>query len=120
MDAIAEVERGRECYARRAWADAYEVLSRVDRTTSLGAEDVELLARSAYMLGRDDDYVSGLERAHRAHLDSGEASRAASCAFWIGWNLMFRGETAPATGWFARAQRLLERERVSASSADTC
>ena len=110
MDGIAEVERGRECYARRAWADAYEVLSRVDQTTSLGAEDVELLARSAYMLGRDDEYVSGLERAHRAHLDSGEASRATSCAFWIGWNLMFRGETAPATGWFARAQRLLGRE----------
>ncbi len=111
MDAIAEVERGRACYARHAWADAYEVLSRVDRTTSLGADDVELLARSAYMLGRDDDYVSGLERAHRAHLESGEASRAASCAFWIGWNLMFRGETAPASGWFARAQRVLEREK---------
>ena len=27
-------------------------------------EDVELVARSAYMLGRDDDYVRGLERAH--------------------------------------------------------
>lgn len=32
------------------------------------------------------------------------------CAFWIGHNLMFRGEVAQATGWFARAQRLLTRD----------
>jgi ATP/maltotriose-dependent transcriptional regulator MalT len=62
------------------------------------------------MLGRDDDYVSGLERAHHAYLDVGEAARSARCAFWIGHNLMFRNETGPAMGWFARAQRVLERE----------
>jgi DNA-binding CsgD family transcriptional regulator len=32
------------------------------------------------------------------------------CAFWIGHNLLFRGETARARGWFARAQRELERD----------
>ena len=64
---------------------------------------------SAYMLGRDDDYVDGLERAHRAHLDAGDALRAVRCAFWIGHNMLFRGETARASGWFARAERLLER-----------
>jgi DNA-binding CsgD family transcriptional regulator len=90
--------------------DAHESLVRADREEPLGAEDLEVLARSAYMLGRDDDYVSGLERAHHAYLDVGEAARAARCAFWIGHNLLFRNETGPAMGWFARAQRLLERE----------
>ncbi len=33
------------------------------------------------------------------------------CAWWIGHNFLFRGEMGPARGWFARAQRLLERER---------
>src|SRR3712207_889538 len=38
---------------------------------------------SAYMLGRDDDYLSGLERAHHAYLAIGEAVRAVRCAFWV-------------------------------------
>jgi hypothetical protein len=74
-------------------------------------QDLELLARSAYMLGRDDDYVDALERAYRAYLDAGDATRAVRCAFWIGHNMLFRGETARATGWFARAQRLFERDQ---------
>ena len=111
MRGIAELEHGRESYAKRRWIDAYESLSTADQATPLGAEDLELLARSGYMLGRDDDYVSGLERAHHAYLESGESLRAVRCAWWIGHNLMFRGEMGPARGWFARARRLLERER---------
>ena len=97
--------RGRESYARRAWADAYESLSEAEE-----ADDLELLARSAYMLGRDEDYRSALERAYHAHVDGGDSPRAARSAWWIGHNLLFHGETAPARGWFARGQRLLERE----------
>jgi DNA-binding NarL/FixJ family response regulator len=108
---VAELEQGRESYAKRKWVDAYESLAAADLATPLGAEDLELLARSGYMLGGDDDYVSGLERAHHAYLDSGEPLRAVRCAWWIGHNFLFRGETGPATGWFARARRLLERER---------
>ncbi len=110
MRGIAELERGRESYARHKWADAYESLSAADRAEPLAVDDLELLARSSYMLGRDGDYVSGLERAHQAHLDAGEALRAVRCAWWIGHNFLFRGETGPARGWFARAQRLLERD----------
>jgi DNA-binding CsgD family transcriptional regulator len=111
VNAIDELERGRESYARRAWRDAYEGLSRADRASSLEADDLELLATSAYMLGRDDDYLSALERVHPAHLRTGETLRAVRCAFWIGINLLLRGEMSRATGWFARAQRLLEREK---------
>jgi DNA-binding NarL/FixJ family response regulator len=110
VDAIDELERGRKSYARRAWMEAYNSLSQADQVAPLGAKDLELLARSAYMLGHDDDYVSGLERAHHTYLNAGDAARAARCAFWIGHNLLFRSETAPALGWFARAQRLLEHE----------
>jgi DNA-binding CsgD family transcriptional regulator len=110
VDAIDEVGQGREAYARRAWTDTFKSLSRADQAAALGAEDLELLATSAYMLGRDDDYLSGLERAHHAYLDSGEARRAVRCAFWVGLNLALQGEMARATGWFSRAQRLLECE----------
>jgi DNA-binding NarL/FixJ family response regulator len=103
------LEGGREAYAARAWADAYALLEDADQATALSADDLELLARSAYMLGRDDDYVNALERAHHAHLEAGEPLRAVRCAFWIGHSLMFRGQMAPARGWFARAERLVER-----------
>jgi DNA-binding CsgD family transcriptional regulator len=109
VDAMNELERGRESYARRAWTDAHESLSRADREAPLGAADLELLATSAYMLGRDDD-LSGLERAYRAYLDTGEALRAARCAIWVGLHLSIRGEMGRATGWLGRAQRLVERE----------
>jgi hypothetical protein len=70
--AIGELERGRESYATAAWLDAYESLSRADQLEALGAEDLELLAGSAYMVGNDDDYLAGLERAHDMHVRAGE------------------------------------------------
>ena len=60
------------------------------------------------MLGRDDEYVAGLERAHRAHLEAGDPPRAARCAFWTGHNLLFRGARGRASGWFSRGRRVLE------------
>ena len=62
------------------------------------------------MLGRDDEWMSGLERAHHLYADAGEALRAARCAGWVGTNLALRGEMGGATGWLGRAQRLLERD----------
>jgi DNA-binding CsgD family transcriptional regulator len=101
---------GREAYANRAWSDAYAALSAADQEAPLGAADLERLGRSAYMLGRDDDYVSSLERAHSAHLASGDVRQAVQCAFWLGHSAMFRGQAGPALGWFGRARRLLERD----------
>jgi hypothetical protein len=74
VDTIDELERGRKSYARRAWMDAYESLSHADQVALLGADDLELLARSAYMLGRDDEYVSCLERAHHTYLVHDQAT----------------------------------------------
>jgi tetratricopeptide (TPR) repeat protein len=89
---------------------AFEALSRADRAAALGAEDLERLATAAYMVGRDDDYLATLERAHHAHLAAGDPLRAARCACWLGLNLVLRGEAGRASGWLARAQRLVERE----------
>jgi DNA-binding CsgD family transcriptional regulator len=90
--------------------DAYTSLSEADRAAPLGAEDLELLATSASMIGHDDECLRFGERAHHAYLDTGEAMRAVRCAFWVGMNLALRGEMGRATGWLGRAQRLVERE----------
>ena len=94
MDVINDLGRGRGAYARRAWVDAREPLSFTDQAAPLDAEDLELLATSAYMLGRDDEYVRSLERVHRAYLARGHGPRAGRCACWIGKNLMLRREMA--------------------------
>lgn len=101
-----DLEHARRCFAEANWRDAHAAFTR----HAVDAADLELLGQTAYMLGRDDEYVSALERAHQAHLAGGAPMRALRCAFWIGHSWLFRGQLAPALGWFARARRLLERE----------
>ena len=69
-----------------------------------------MLATTAFMLGRDDEYLTLLERAHHAHLEAGEPLPAVRNAIWIGLTLFIRGEVGPGGGWIGRAQRLFERE----------
>jgi DNA-binding CsgD family transcriptional regulator len=105
-----DLDFARECYQQRAWADAYQAFLRADRDTRLAAEDLDLLAMAAYLVGRDEDYLKALERAYNAHRDARRRLRAVRCAFWLGFRLLMRGEMGRATGWFSRAQRLLERD----------
>jgi DNA-binding NarL/FixJ family response regulator len=108
MGGASDLELGRSAHREQAWERAFHALDRADRKQALGAEDLESLARSAYMLGRDDEYVAALERAHQSYLDKGDVPRAVWCGFWIGHSFLFRGERARASGWFARAERLLD------------
>jgi DNA-binding CsgD family transcriptional regulator len=106
-----ELARGREAARRLAWADALSALVLADQAASLDAEDLELLATAAYLLGRVDEFHQALQRAHRLHAEGGDPRRAARCAFWLAFDLIDRGELAQANGWLARANRLLEHER---------
>ena len=114
------VERGRACCAQRAWADAWHWLSLADGRSLLGATDLQEMATVAYLLGRDDDYLSLLERAHASHLAANASRCAVRCAFLIGLRLAFRGETGRAGGWFARAHRCSRASRTNVSSMAIC
>ena len=103
-----EVQQGRDAYARRAWADAYDKLAAADVRAPLDAADLELLAVSAYLVGRDELTDELWTRAHTAWLRANDVRRAARCAFWLINDLIVRGEIARAGGWVARAQRLLD------------
>ena len=103
-----DLERGREACREQAWLAAFESLVSADQATPLGPSDLRLLATAAYMLGRDEEYVASLERAHQRHLDAGDIPSAVRCGFWIGHSFVFRGHKARGSGWFARAARLLE------------
>ena len=110
MEPTDALERGRASYAARAWGESYDALARADAETPLAPPDLELLATAAYMLGRDDEWMAVLERAHGRYARAGDRRRASYCAGWIGVNHMLRGEMGAATGWLARAGRLLEDE----------
>ena len=103
-----KLHQGRQSYRRREWCTAYESLALADAAEPLGVDDLEMLATSAYLIGRDADFHTRLDRAHHAHLDAGDAARAARCAFWLGLMLFLRGEPGQASGWLARARRLVE------------
>jgi ATP/maltotriose-dependent transcriptional regulator MalT len=112
VSGAAELERGRTSFAQRAWSAAYASLSSVDERAALPAQDLESLAIAAYMLGRVDEFLATLERTHHAYVAGGESRRAARAAVHLGINLALLGDVARAGGWFARAQRLVEREEA--------
>jgi DNA-binding CsgD family transcriptional regulator len=109
----ADLEQARRHHAARAWALAYDTFKAAERAAELCAEDLERLAQAAYLVGRDDDYLAALERAHHAHLEQGRRLQSVRCAFWLGLRLLFRGEGGRAGGWFARAERLVESETAA-------
>jgi DNA-binding CsgD family transcriptional regulator len=103
--------RGREVFRRRAWTDAYEMLSVADRQSPLEPADLELLATAAYLIGRDEAGAALLTRAHHELLRRDDPVRAARCAFWLAFHLLNSGELARSGGWVARARRLLDDGR---------
>ena len=102
------LQEGRRAYAGRRWVEAVERLTAADAAAPLGPDDLELLAITLYMLGREDESTAVYERAHHAYLAAGDELTAARHAIWIGIGLAYQGEVGPATGWLGRGQRLLE------------
>ena len=99
--------QGREYWRRRAWNDAYRSLAAADRIEPLGRDDLELFGTSAYMAGMDAEFQGILERCYRSHVDAGDSARAARSAFWLALSSLLQGQAGPATGWLARARRLI-------------
>jgi DNA-binding CsgD family transcriptional regulator len=104
------LEQARQHHTERSWAFAYNAFRAADSASQLGADDLERYATAAYLLGRDDEYLAALERAHHVHLAQGRRLPSVRCAFWLGLRLLFRGEGGRANGWFTRAERLAETE----------
>lgn len=109
MDIVDDLTAGRQAYARRAWAAAREILSRVDPAT-LGAEDQRALGTAAYLSGDRDAAIRALERAHSLSVASGDRRSAAIDAHHLAMLFFDRGEPAVSAGWTARGERLLEGE----------
>ncbi len=106
----ANLQRGRDAYQHRAWAEAYTALAAADNETPLSPDDLERLATAAHLIGKEAHAADLLARAHREFLEHQEPERAARCAFWLGFGLLEKGEIAQAGGWLARARRILDEQ----------
>jgi DNA-binding CsgD family transcriptional regulator/tetratricopeptide (TPR) repeat protein len=112
MTAAQALERGRESFARKAWAESYRLLQAAEREAPLEPEDLERLAAAAYLIGREDESEAYRSQAHQIFLEHGDREGAARSACWLAFGLLQRGARAPASGWFARAERILEEAQL--------
>jgi ATP/maltotriose-dependent transcriptional regulator MalT len=99
--------QAREAFGRRAWEDAYARLAAAAADGPLAPEDLDRLARCAYLTGRDPTCEDAWARAHQGFLDRDDVKQAARCAIWLGLMLFNRGEEARGGGWIGRAGRLV-------------
>lgn len=101
--------QARASFARRSWGEAYAQFAAADAATPLDLDDLEKLASASYLTGHDEESASAWTRAHHEAIRRDDPPRAARNAVLVGSGLMFRGETAPAMGWFARGTRVVQQ-----------
>ena len=107
MGVVDDLRQARDTYERRDWLAAYRGLSELD-DTELEANDFAALGITAYLLGRRNDCVQALQRAHQASLEAGDAAGAVRAAYLLVVTLWQAGELAVGNGWLERASRVLD------------
>src|SRR5262245_51281227 len=108
MVTVDALRHAHTSYERQAWRQAYELFSAADREEPLGPDDLDSLATCALMIGKESESVDIWAKAHHEFLTRGAVEQAARSAFRIGYGLAFRGQIAHASGWLARARRVID------------
>jgi DNA-binding NarL/FixJ family response regulator len=103
----SDLDAGRTAAADRRWADALELLARVDARGGLGASDLEVLATAALLRGEPRACLDALSRAYAAHLGVQDTAGAARSAGWLALNLIEQGDFTKSVMWAARATRIV-------------
>ncbi|GHF94675.1 LuxR family transcriptional regulator [Streptomyces zaomyceticus] len=104
------VARARDAAARESWAEAYELLHDHDRHPERGltADDLSVLADSAWWSGHVDESVAARLRAHAAYLAADDHRGAGLTSWWLYYEYTGLGRPAAAAGWLHRARHHLE------------
>jgi class 3 adenylate cyclase len=113
--ALEPLDRGRRAVAQRTWPEAYAALSDADAAGDLDADDLEILAKSAWWVGRQNEAIEGFERAYARHIELGNRSRAAFMALTLRRLNVAKLAASVAQGWLTRAETLLADEPESAA-----
>lgn len=108
------LEEGRAAFERGAWSESYRLLCTADSQIPLEPADLDRLSTAAYLIGEDAASEQARTRAHAGFLDRGEPVHAARSALWLAFTMFDKSrQRAQASGWLARAQRLLDDVKES-------
>jgi class 3 adenylate cyclase len=104
---VDKVAAARAAIARKAWPEAFELLSAADREGPLRGPELEALSLAAFFAAQPEVEDDALERAFKAYLDEGDEVRAAYVAIGLGRAAGRLGKASIASAWLRRAERLL-------------
>jgi DNA-binding CsgD family transcriptional regulator len=98
-------DAAREHHRASRWVETCHEYTAADRVTRLGIEDLECWAEAAQVLGRVDEAVAVLSRCFELRARAGEVHEVTRTAYWL-WSahVFTRGEFAIAAGWVERAR----------------
>lgn len=113
---VEAVGTAREAASRHAWRVAYEAFSSASGT-ELGADDLERFAAAAWWTGKLEEAIALRERAFAAYAAAGDRQHAARLALALSWDYSGRGSFAVSNGWFAKGERLLDKQLESPEHA---
>ncbi len=102
------LEGARAAYAAADYRTTYDLLTDIDRTTRLGAEDLDRVAEAAMWVGEHQACIDFGQRAFAAWESTGDVRRAARAAMVLARDHISRHRAAVAGGWYQHAQRLLD------------
>jgi class 3 adenylate cyclase len=100
----------RAAFARHDWHRAYELLSEVDETESLGPDELLMLGESAWWLAQLGEAIRIRERAYAALLRAGRKTEAAALALALVMDYGAKLKHKLAEAALRRAERLLAEE----------
>ncbi len=95
---------------RHAWREAFERFQNLDLDGTLDAADLELLAETAWWMGKAEVCIDARARAFAQHLDAGRRAEAARLAVSIAGDHFQLLQKSIGNGWLQRAERLVEEE----------
>jgi len=110
-DHVGHLVAAREHHRASRWVRACEGYAAADRVTPLSIEDLECWAEAAQVIGRVDEAIDVLARCFELWARAGEIHEATRAAYWL-WSVhvFTRGEFAVAAGWVERARGLAARQ----------
>lgn len=105
-----QLETGRQAVGGRAWPEAYEALFAANGAGRLEPEDLELLAKACWWVGRQNEAIEARERAYAMYVERGDKQRAAFMALTLRRQQSAKLASSVAAGWLTRAEGLLKDE----------
>jgi ATP/maltotriose-dependent transcriptional regulator MalT len=99
----------RDALTRHDWQGGFEAARSAQCADPMEeAERLDLLADSAWWLGRLEECIEARQLAFRSYDELGDHRNAGQCALWLYEHHCMRAQPSIANGWLRRARRLLD------------